>query len=81
MVLFGSSTNDADPEDLAMAYSFSRFVQSSQSGLAGLGKLMESVRQSKAIPDSDGTAPFFGYANGEALEKAWIEWMNSSAFP
>ena len=80
VVLFGNSTNDADPSDLAMAYSFSRFVQSGQPRLAGLSKLMEAVRTSKAIPDPDGTAPFFEYANGAAMQQAWVEWMSSSAF-
>jgi hypothetical protein len=69
VVLFGSSTNDANPGDLAMAYSFSRFLQSSPPRLAGLSKLMEVVRTSKAIRDPDGAAPFLDMPMGRPYRK------------
>ena len=79
-ILWGSSQNDAKPDDFAMAYSFSRFLQSTPARLTAFGKLMERISTSKQVPDPDGVAKIYGLADGPALEKAWREYVDSGDF-
>ena len=80
VVLWGSSSNDAKPDDFAVAYSFSRFLQSTPARLTAYGKLMERVSTAKQVPDPDEVAKIYGLADGAALEKAWLAWVDSGDF-
>ena len=78
--LFASVANDAKPDDLAMAYSFSRFLQSTPERHTAYGKLMERISTSKQVPDADGIAKIYGLADGAALEKEWLAYVDSGDF-
>ena len=79
-VLFASDSNDAKPDDLALAYSFSRFLQSTPERHSAYSKLMERISTSRQVPDTDSIAKVFGLDDGAALEKAWLAWVDSGDF-
>ena len=79
-VLWGSSANDAKPDDFALAYSFSRFLQSTPARLTAYGKLMERVSTAKQVPDPDGVARIYGLNDAPALEKEWRAYVDSGDF-
>lgn len=78
--LFASDSNDAKPDDFALAYSFSRFLQSTPERHTAYGKLMERISTSRQVPDPDGVAKIYGLADGAALEKAWTDYIGSGDF-
>ncbi len=78
--LFASDRNDAKPDDLALAYSFSRFLQSTPERHTAYGKLMERISTSKQVPDPDSVAKIYSLEDGAALEKAWLGWVDSGDF-
>ena len=79
-VLFGSSINDAKPDDLALAYSFSRFLQSTPERHTAYGKLLERINTSRQVPDPDTFAKIYNLADGAALEKEWRDYVDSGEF-
>ncbi len=80
ITLFASSSNDAQPDDLAMAYSFSRFLQSTPERHTAYSKLMERISTSRQVPDLDSIAKIYSLDDGPALEKAWLAWVDSNDF-
>jgi len=78
--LYGSSIKDANPDDLALAYSFSRFLQSTPERHTAYGKLMERISTSKQVPDPEGVAKIYGLEDQAALEKAWLAYVDSGDF-
>lgn len=78
--LFASSRNDAKPDDLALAYSFSRFLQSTPERHTAYGKLMERISTSKQVPDPDTMAKIYGLEDAAGLEKAWLAFIDSGDF-
>ena len=80
VTLFASDRNDAKPDDLALAYSFSRFLQSTPERHTAYGKLMELISTSKQVPDTDSIAKIYSLDDGPALEKAWLAWVDSGDF-
>ncbi len=78
--LFGASRNDAKPDDMALAYSFSKYLQSTPQRHTAYGKLMERISTSHQVPDPDGVAKIYGLEDGKALEKDWIDFVNSGDF-
>jgi hypothetical protein len=78
--LFASSRNDAKADDLALAYSFSRFLQSTPERHTAYGKLMERISTAKQVPDTAAIAKIYGLENEEALEKEWLSYVSSGDF-
>jgi hypothetical protein len=78
--LFASSIDDAKADDLALAYSFSRFLQSTPERHTSYGKLLERISTSHQVPDLDSIAKMYNLADGAALEKAWLEFVSSGDF-
>lgn len=78
--LFGSSIDDAKADDLALAYSFSRFLQSTPERHTAYSKLLQRIDTSNQVPDLDAFAKIFGLENATALETAWLDYVNSGDF-
>ena len=79
-VLFASSIDDAKADDLALAYSFSRFLQSTPERHTTYGKLLERINTSNQVPDPDALAKIYDLADGAALEKEWRGYVESGDF-
>lgn len=79
-VLFASSIDDAKADDLALAYSFSRFLQSTPERHTAYGKVLERISTSRQVPDPGSIAKLYGLEDGAALEKAWLEYIGSGDF-
>jgi hypothetical protein len=78
--LFKKDTDSADEVTTVLAYSFARFLQSSQEKLASFNKLCERISTSNQIPEPAEIAKFYGFEDAAALEKAWSEYILSSEF-
>jgi hypothetical protein len=78
--LMTTKGNDAKTKDIVFAYAFSRFLQNSTEHLTAYNKLCQKMDVAKQVPDLEEIAKIYGYADGAALEKAWVEWMNSGDF-
>lgn len=78
--LFGHNRDSAKTETTVLAYSFARFLQSSQEKLASFNKLCERISTSNQIPEPDDIAQFYGLENGAALEKAWSDYILGGEF-
>lgn len=70
----------ARQKDIAFAYAFLYFLQSTTERLTAFNKLCQTVDVSKNVPDLEEIAKDFGYASAAELEKAWIAWMESPEF-
>jgi hypothetical protein len=78
--LFGKDQETADEVTTVLAYSFARFLQSSQEKLSAFNKLCERISTSNQIPEPDDIAKFYGLENTAALEKAWVAYIESAEF-
>ena len=78
--LFAKNTDSADEITTVLAYSFARFLQSTQERLASFNKLCERISTSNQVPEPAELAKFYGYEDAAALEKAWVEYILSSEF-
>lgn len=78
--LFKKDGDSADEVTTVLAYSFARFLQSTQDRLASFNKLCERISTSNQIPEPAEIAKFYGYADAAALEKAWTEYILSNEF-
>lgn len=80
LALFGGDQNTAKPDDIALVYAFSRYLQSTPQRLSAFNKLIERISISHQVPDPDGLAKIYGFDDGKALEAAWKAWMDSGDF-
>ena len=78
--LFKRDTENADELATVTAYSFARFLQSSQEKLSAFNKLCERISTSNQIPEPDDIAKFYGLDDTAALEKAWTAYVESAEF-
>jgi len=78
--LFQQDAENADEIATVLAYSFARFLQSSQENLAAFNRLCERISTSNQIPEPAEIAKFYGLENAEALEKAWGAYIQSPEF-
>ena len=78
--LFKKDTESADEVTTVLAYSFARFLQSTQERLASFNKLCERISTSNQIPEPGEIAKFYGLEDAAALEKAWSEYILSPEF-
>lgn len=78
--LWASDLNDAKPDDLALAYSFSRFLQSTPERHTAYSKMMQRISTSSQVPDPDSVAKLYGLEDAAALEKQWLEFVSSGDF-
>jgi hypothetical protein len=70
----------ARQKDIAFAYAFVNFLQSTPERLTAFNKLCQKVDVSKNVPDLDEIATIYGYESADALKKAWVAWMESPEF-
>jgi hypothetical protein len=78
--LFKRDTENADELATVTAYSFARYLQSSQEKLSAFNKLCERISTSNQIPEPDDIAKFYGLDDTAALEKAWTAYVESAEF-
>jgi hypothetical protein len=71
---------NADELATVTAYSFARYLQSSQEKLSAFNKLCERISTSNQIPEPDDIAKFYGLDDTAALEKAWTAYVESAEF-
>ena len=79
-VLFKTKENDARKPDIVFAYAFARFLQSTPERLTAFNKLVQKVDVAQQVPDIEEIAKIYGYASGDALKKAWVEYMEGPDF-
>ncbi|RYD31684.1 MAG: hypothetical protein EOP86_17390 [Verrucomicrobiaceae bacterium] len=78
--LYVGDSSTAKPDDIALVYAFSRYLQSTPKRLSAFNKLIEQISISHQVPDGNGLAKIYGFENSEALEKDWKAWMDSGDF-
>ena len=78
--LYSYKADTLTPEQLVLLYSFSYYMQSDMARLAAYTKMIARVETSKQIPEAIEVAKLFGFETVEELEKAWNEFIMSSAF-
>jgi hypothetical protein len=66
--------------DILSAYAFCRFLRNSTDRLTAFNALFKKVEAAKQVPDVQEIAVLYGFTDAAALEKAWIDWMNSPLF-
>jgi hypothetical protein len=78
--LMVTKPNDAKTKEIVFAWSFARFLQKSTEYLTCFNKLCQKMDVASQVPDLEEIAKIYGFADAAALEKAWIDWMNSGEF-
>ncbi len=68
------------PEQLVMIYSFAYYMQSTPERVSAFATLVRRAAISNQIPASIEIARIFGFKSVEALEKDWIEFIESRDF-
>jgi hypothetical protein len=71
---------DAKPEQLAIMYSFSYYMQSTPARLAAYAATVRRIESSKQIPVPDEIAKIFGFENASAFEADWKLFVTEGAF-
>jgi hypothetical protein len=71
--------NDAKTKDIAFSYAFARFLQSSPAYLSNFNKMCQKMDVAKQVPSLEEIASIYGFADTNALQKAWVDWMNNAA--
>jgi hypothetical protein len=72
--------HDAVTSDIVFAWSFAWFLQSTPQRCLAFNKVCGQIDEKDFVPDLDEMAKLYGYPDTAAMEKAWIEWMDSPAF-
>jgi hypothetical protein len=78
--LFKARENEAGSRDVAFAWAFARFQQSTPARLLAFSNLCRKTDEAQSVPELAEIAQLYGFASASAMEKAWIEWMNSTEF-
>ncbi|MDE0836673.1 MAG: hypothetical protein OSA84_10020 [Akkermansiaceae bacterium] len=78
--LYAYKVEELKPEELVLTYSFSYFMQSEMARLSAYTKMIARAESSRNIPAPVELAKIFGYESVEDLEKAWTEFIRSTAF-
>jgi hypothetical protein len=78
--LFATTGQSPSQAEIVFSYAFSRFLQSTPARLSAFNKLCQQIDVSNQVPELGDIGKMYGYADGPALEKAWIAWMDSGEF-
>jgi hypothetical protein len=70
----------ANPRDLGFGLGLMQFIHKDPARRQGLSKLIHNASKDKKCPDDAGFAKGLGFDSPEALNAAWLEYMNSDAF-
>jgi len=74
------SANDLDPNKMVTMYAFSCYLQSTQKRIANYAQLVRRINTSDQIPAPSEMAKMFGFDSVEAMQKDWIEFIESRDF-
>ena len=78
--VFAVKGDGATSRNVVYAYAFSRFLQSTPERLSAFNKLCQKIDVANQVPELEDIAKIYGYDDGAALKKAWIEWLSSGDF-
>lgn len=70
----------ASEKDIALAYGFARYLQSTLPRLSNFNKLIQRVSTSNQMPDPDSLAKIYGFDNAAALEADLLKYLTSTDF-
>ena len=74
------SAQQLDPEKLVLIYSFAFYCNSTPERLSGFANMVRRVESSDQIPEPIEFARLMGFDSVEAMQKDWIEFIESSSF-
>ncbi len=78
--MFGWDNDSLKPNQLAVMYSFSYYMQSTPARQAGYAALIRRIESSKQIPVPDEIASIFGFPNAAAFEADWKLFVTEGPF-
>lgn len=78
--LFGLSMQNLSPEQCGYSFAFVRFLMRDANSSAIFGKLIESAKNGPRSIRPEDLVAAYGYADVEAMQKAWQAFMRSPAF-
>lgn len=70
----------AAPRDLGFGFGLMQFIRKDPARLAGLDKSMESLKKKRIFSDPKEFIANLGYESPEALNAAWLKYLESDAF-
>jgi len=68
------------PEELALMYSFSAYMESTPARLACFAAMVRRIESSKQIPVPEEIAKIFGFESTAALEADWKLFVTEGKF-
>jgi hypothetical protein len=78
--IWTTKQNDARERHIVFAWAFCKFLQSTTERLTAFNTLCQKIDVANQVPDLEEIAKIYGYDSADALEKAWIVWMESTEF-
>ncbi len=78
--MFTWKVDDVKPEQLALMYSFSAYMESTPARLASFAAMVRRIESSKQIPAPVEIAKIFGFETVEALEADWKLFITEGKF-
>ncbi|MCW1884910.1 hypothetical protein OKA04_09240 [Luteolibacter flavescens] len=72
--------SEAEPRDLGFGLGLMHFIHADTTRRADFGKILVATAKDKKCPDAETFAKGLGYDSPDALNKAWKDFMLSSAF-
>lgn len=78
--MFKVKNEDVTPEQLALMYSFSAYMESTPARLACYASMVRRIESSKQIPVPEEIAKIFGFETVEALEADWKLFITEGKF-
>jgi hypothetical protein len=78
--MFGWDNDSLKPNQLAVMYSFSSYMQSTPARLASYAAMVRRIESSKQIPVPDEIGKLFGFNDAAAFEADWKLYVTEGAF-
>ena len=70
----------ADSKDIALAYGFARYLQSSLPKSSSFSKLVQRISTSNQMPDPESLAKIYGFDSAAAMEADLLKYLTSTEF-
>jgi hypothetical protein len=78
--VYALEAGGADEKGIALAYAFSRYLESTLPRLSSFSKLIQRVSTSNQMPDAESLAKIYGFDTAAAMEADFLKYLTGAEF-
>ncbi len=79
-LLYSMEAGSADEKGIALAYAFSRYLESTLPRLSNFSKMAQRISTSRQMPDAENLAKIYGFETAAAMEADFVKYITSPEF-